>query len=97
MATQQRTGLLMFAGIDIVTRLGFGRRKSLFSLVVPRNKQCLVIFPCRQQSHLVLHLFVFSFLFGGKCLKQREPSTFIVPTHKTSVNHFIQLNVLCDH
>lgn len=43
----------MFVGISAVASLGFGRRKSLFSLLVPRNKQCLVLFPCRQQSFSV--------------------------------------------
>lgn len=37
-AAQERTGLLMFVGIDTVRGLGFGRRKSLFSLVVPRKQ-----------------------------------------------------------
>lgn len=31
----------------------------------------LVTFPCRQRNRLVLYLFAFSFLYGGKCLKKR--------------------------
>lgn len=37
----------------------------------PETDSYLVTFPCRQQSRLVLPLFAFSFLFGGKCLKKR--------------------------